>query len=216
MTGVQTCALPISLTCGDISNGYDLWIFPEVKVGADTVETDWEKAKKRLANGEAVLFMPDKLPESKSIEGTYCTDFWNYHMFNLISVSMKKPSPVGTLGLLIDNKNAMLGGFPSEIYSTAQWYDVVEGSRTAILDGLPIEPAVRTIDTNDRNHSLGTIFEVNAGGGKLLVCTARLDKKTDSVPCRQLLRSLSDYVKSDCFAPKDSVTLAELDKIFIE
>ena len=206
----------LTLTCGDISNGYDLWIFPEVKVGADTVETDWEKAKKRLANGEAVLFMPDKLPESKSIEGTYCTDFWNYHMFNIISVSMKKPSPVGTLGLLIDNKNAMLGGFPSEIYSTAQWYDVVEGSRTAILDGLPIEPAVRTIDTNDRNHSLGTIFEVNAGGGKLLVCTARLDKKTDSVPCRQLLRSLSDYVKSDSFAPKDSVTLDELDKIFIE
>ncbi|MGN0551946.1 MAG: beta-glucuronidase, partial [Oscillospiraceae bacterium] len=204
------------LTCGGISNGYDLWIYPEVTVSTDDVETDWEKAKAKLANGEAVLFMPDKLPESKSIEGTYCTDFWNYHMFNIISVSMKKPSPVGTLGLLIDNKNEMLGGFPSEIYSTAQWYDVVEGSRTAILDGLPINPAVRTMDTNDRNHSLGTIFEVNAGGGKLLVCTARLDKKMDSVPCRQLLRSLSDHVRSDSFAPSDSVTIDELDKIFTE
>ena len=108
----------------------------------------------------------------------------------------------------------MLNGFPSEIYSTAQWYDTVEGSRTAILDGLPIEPTVRTIDTNDRNHSLGTIFEVKTGGGRLLVCTARLDKKTDSVPCRQLYMSLAEYVGSDKFSPTAEVSLGELDKIF--
>ena len=206
----------LTLETGGIKNGYDLWIFPEVSDAPNCAETDWERAKSRLANGEAVLFMPDKLPEDKSIEGTYCTDFWNYHMFNSISVSMKKPSPVGTLGLLIDKDSAMLNGFPSEAYSTAQWYDAVEGSRTAILDGLPIEPTVRTIDTNDRNHSLGTIFEVKTGGGKLLVCTARLDKKTDSVPCCQLYRSLAEYVGSDRFAPTAEVSLGELDKIFEE
>lgn len=206
----------LTLTCGDISNGYDLWLYPDEKNCGLSFETDWEKAKARLENGDAVLFMPDELPEEKSIEGTYCTDFWNYHMFNQISVSMKKKSPVGTLGLLIDNKNAMLEKFPSEIYSTAQWFDIVENSRTAILDGLPISPAVRTIDTNDRNHSLGTIFEVNVGKGRLLVCTARLDKKTESVPCRKLLSCLCEYVGSDKFAPKDSVSASDLDKIFIK
>ena len=206
----------ITLETDGIRNGYDLWIFPEVTELPTCAETDWEKAKARLSNGEAVLFMPDKLPESKSIEGTYCTDFWNYSMFNSISVSMKKPSPVGTLGLLVDKNNAALNGFPSEIYSTAQWYDAVEGSRTAILDGLPIEPIVRTIDTNARNHSLGTIFEARTGGGRLLVCTARLDKKTDSVPCRQLYKSLSEYVNSDSFKPTAEISLSELDKIFKE
>ena len=160
--------------------------------------------------------MPDKLPESKSIEGTYCTDFWNYPMYNSISLSMKKPSPVGTLGLLIDNQSAALSEFPSEIYSTPQWYDAVTDSRTAILDGTGIEPVVRTIDNCGRNHSLGTVFEVNAGGGQLLVCTARLDKKTDSLPCRRLLKSLSDYVRSDGFKPSQSAEIDLLDGIFTE
>ncbi|MGN0598359.1 MAG: beta-glucuronidase [Oscillospiraceae bacterium] len=206
----------LTLETDGIRNGYDLWIFPEVTELPTCAETDWAKAKARLSNGEAVLFMPDKLPESKSIEGTYCTDFWNYSMFNSISVSMKKPSPVGTLGLLVDKDNAALNGFPSEIYSTAQWYDAVEDSRTAILDGLPIEPIVRTIDTNARNHSLGTIFEARTGGGRLLVCTARLDKKPDSIPCRQLYKSLSEYVNSESFKPTAEISLSELDKIFKE
>ncbi|MGN1304408.1 MAG: beta-glucuronidase [Oscillospiraceae bacterium] len=206
----------LTLETDGIKNGYDLWIFPEVTELPTCAETDWEKAKARLSNGEAVLFMPDKLPESKSIEGTYCTDFWNYSMFNSISVSMKKPSPVGTLGLLVDKDNAALNGFPSEIYSTAQWYDAVEDSRTAILDGLPIEPIVRTIDTNARNHSLGTIFEARTGGGRLLVCTARLDKKSDSISCRQLYKSLYEYVNSDSFKPTAEISLSELDKIFEE
>ena len=51
-------------------------------------------------------------------------------------------------------------------------------------------------------------------GGRLLVCTARLDKKTDSVPCRQLYRSLAEYVGSDKFSPTAEVSLGELDKIF--
>lgn len=206
----------LKLTCGDISNSYGLWLCPETAADASSVVNDWNKVKELLAKGEKVLFMPDKLPESKSIEGTYCTDFWNYPMFNSISLSMKKPSPVGTLGLLIDNTNAALSEFPSEIYSTPQWYDAVTDSRTAILDGTGIEPVVRTMDNCGRNHSLGTIFEVNAGGGQLLVCTARLDKKTDSLPCRRLLKSLSDYVKSDSFKPSQSAEIAVLDGIFTE
>lgn len=206
----------LKLTCGDISNSYDLWLCPETAADASGVVTDWNEAKARLAKGERVLFMPDKLPESKSVEGTYCTDFWNYPMFNSISVSMKKPSPVGTLGLLIDNTSAALSEFPSEIYSTPQWYDAVTDSRTAILDGTGIEAIVRTIDNCGRNHSLGTVFEVNAGGGQLLVCTARLDKKTDSLPCRRLLKSLSDYVRSDGFKPSQSAEIDLLDGIFTE
>lgn len=204
----------LTLTLGDISNGYDLWIYPEVNVDTNNIVTDWATAKKLLEKGEKVFFCPDSLPEEKSIEGTYCTDFWNYHMFNQISVSMKKPSPAGTLGLLIDNDNPMLRGFPSEIYSTAQWYDIVQNSRSAILDGIALDIAVRTIDTNDRNHSLGIVFEANVGNGRLLCCTARLDKKTDSLPCRRLLASLSEYFVSDSFVPKCAVSLSELEGVF--
>jgi hypothetical protein len=137
-------------------------------------------------------------------------------MFNSISVSMNKPSPVGTLGLLIDKDNTALSEFPTEIYSTPQWYDAVTDSSAAILDGTGLETIVRTIDNCGRNHSLGTIFEVQSGGGKLLVCTLRLDKKQESLPCRHLLKSLQDYVSSDKFAPAQNADINVLDKIFTE
>ncbi len=211
--------LLLELECGGAKNSYDLWIFPEIN-GIDldgiTVAKDWETAENALANGEKVLFMPAEIDGEKSIEGTYCTDFWNYPMFASISRSMNKPEPVGTLGLLVEKEHPLFASFPTEIYSTAQWYDVVTDSRTAILDGIAVNPIVRTIDNCERNHSLGTLFEVNAGGGKLMVCTAKLDEKTDSVACKQLLKAIGEYMKSDKFAPNQSVGLSEMRNIFAE
>ena len=204
----------IQLTCGDISNSYDVWVFSS-SAPADFV-TDWGDAKTRLARGESVLFIPEKISAERSVEGTYCTDFWNYPMFSSISESMNKPLPVGTLGLLVDTDHPALKNFPTESYSTPQWYDTVTDSRTLILDGTGIEPIVRTIDNCKRNHSLGTIFEVQTGGGKLLVCTAHLDKKQTSVSCAKLLECLSEYVRSVEFAPKASIDMTELNKFFSE
>ncbi len=206
----------LTLNYKDISNKYILWVYPKETAEAPEnllVTHDWEEAKSSLKDGGRVLFMPDKLDESNSVEGTYCTDFWNYPMFRSISESQKKPVPVGTLGLLIDNNHPALADFPSESYSTAQWYDIVNRSRTAILDGTGIDPIVRTIDNCERNHSLGTVFEVKAGGGKLLVCTAKLDGE-DSLPCAALLKSLEEYAASEAFKPEQTAEIEALDKIF--
>lgn len=202
----------ILLSCGDITNSYDIWVFADSR-SADFV-TDWSDAKTRLSKGESVLFIPDKISEENSVEGTYCTDFWNYPMFSSISESMNKPLPVGTLGLLIDTKHPALKNFPTEMYSTPQWYDAVTDSRTLILDGTGIEPIVRTIDNCKRNHSLGMIFEVQTGGGRLLVCTAHLDRKQSSAACAKLLEGLGEYVRSEKFSPVQSVDIGRLDKYF--
>lgn len=203
----------LNLSCKDICNKYILWIYPNVSV-ASSVTTDWSTAKSKLSEGKSVLFIPKNLNEENSVEGFYCTDFWNYPMFRSISESMKKPVPVGTLGLLIDKKHSALESFPTESYSTAGWYDIVSCSRTAILDGTGIEPIVRTIDNCERNHSLGTIFEVKAGSGKLLVCTAALDEQKNSLPCQALLKSLTEYVSSEKFEPAQTVEIEVLDKLF--
>ena len=134
-------------------------------------------------------------------------------MFNSISLSMNKPCPVGTLGLLIDKEHPALKGFPTEIYSTAQWYDIVTDSRTAVLDNLGVSSVVRTMDNCGRNHDLGTVFEVKTGGGRLMVCTARLDSKK-SLPCVRLLNCLTSYVRSEEFEPRETVDIAALDSIF--
>lgn len=169
-----------------------------------------DEAKTALSEGKRVLFFPDGLLDDKnSIAGAYCTDFWCYHMFNMISENMGRPTPVGTHGYLIQNSHHALDGFASETYSTPQWFDIAENSRTMILDGLPIDPVVRTIDNFDRNHNLGTIFEVKCGGGKLLVCTAPL-LKLESPCAKQLLASLAEYADSDNFNPSAEVGFGTL------
>ena len=203
----------LNLSYEDICNKYILWVYPNVSV-ASSVTTDWNTAKTELSEGKSLLFIPKNLNEENSVEGFYCTDFWNYPMFRSISESMKKPVPTGTLGLLIDKKHPALESFPTESYSTAGWYDIVSCSRTAILDGTGIEPIVRTIDNCERNHSLGTIFEVKAGGGKLLVCTAALDEQKASLPCQALLKSLTEYVFSEKLEPAQTVEIEVLDKLF--
>ena len=206
----------LTLNCKDICNKYILWVYPKTAAGKPdglTVTSSWEKAKDSLSKGGKVLFFPKDLNETNSIEGTYCTDFWNYPMFSSISESMKKPLPVGTLGLLIENNHPALAEFPSETYSTAQWYDIVTASRTLITDGTGIEPIVRTIDNCKRNHSLATIFEVKTGGGSLLVCTADIEN-SDSVSCRALMKSLANYAASEKFAPKQSADISVIDNLF--
>lgn len=208
----------LTLTYGNLRNKYALWIYPshirESSHDGLTVTDCWSTAKSALAGNGRVLFMPQKLDESNSIEGTYCTDFWNYPMFSAISESMNKPLPVGTLGLLIDNAHPALSQFASETYSTAQWYDIVNCSRALIIDGTSIQAIVRTIDNCGRNHSLADIFEVNTGGGRLLVCTAALGKSKSPV-CRCLLKSLTDYAASDKFLPAQDVNIEIMDKLFL-
>lgn len=203
----------LNLSYKDICNKYILWVYPKI-AEVPKVTADWRTAKSELSEGKSVLFIPKDLNVENSIEGFYCTDFWNYPMFRSISESMKKPVPTGTLGLLIDKKHPALADFPTESYSTAQWYDIVSNSRTAILDGTGIEPIVRTIDNCERNHSLGTVFEVKTGGGKLLVCTAALDEQKNSLPCQALLKSLTEYISSEKFEPSQTVEIEILDKLF--
>lgn len=218
MPEISSPAKAVLDICMDgIRNRYVLWIYPRISTAEPenaVVTSDWGEAKRALADGAEVLFLPKNIRSGCSVEGTYCTDFWNYPMFRSISESMNKPVPVGTLGLLIDNAHPALAEFPSECYSTAQWYDIVSSSRTVILDGTGIVPIVRTIDNCERNHSLGTIFEVSAGGGRLLVCTAPLDEKAESLPCMQLLQSLFGYLSSERFAPSQRVEIGVLDKFF--
>jgi hypothetical protein len=167
-----------------------------------------------LEKGGKVLFFPEHTQRDFMIPGTYCTDFWNYPMFSSISELMDKPLPIGTLGLLIDNKHPALAGFPSDTYSTPQWYDIVTASCSLILDGMDIKPIVRTIDNVKRNHSLGLIFEAQVERGRLMVCMANIYRLKGNPPAMQLTRSLLDYMNSPAFAPSEQLSGARFRLLF--
>ena len=155
------------------------------------------EAEKLLAAGKTVLIVPQLGDIANSIEGYYCQDFWCYHMFRLISEMMKKPEPVGTMGLLIDAQHPALADFPSEKFSTPQWWEIVSNSRSEILDGSAEgkRVIVRTIDNFERNHDLALMYEYNYLDGKVVVCNCDFEKLAASPEGRQFICSVVGYVK---------------------
>jgi hypothetical protein len=107
--------------------------------------------------------------------------------------------------------------FPTEFYSNWQWWDLIQGSRSVILDDTPAEfrPIVQVIDNFVRNRKIGNLFEARVGKGRLLVCTLNLSGHLDKRPAaRQFLKSLYGYLASDEFLPAQELALPVLEKIF--
>lgn len=115
---------------------------------------------------------------------------------------MKKPLPVGTMGLLVDNKNPALKYFPSEFYSTPQWWDIVMNSHLSVLDNTNINPIVQMIDNFERNHRLGLLYEFKVDQSNILVCTCPLYNMDNSRASKWLEYSLKKYMESDNFKPE--------------
>lgn len=194
--------LALEIEGTDIRNHYDLWVIPTVEKtdisGAYIFNEVNDEAESLLKQGKTVLIVPDLSKLENSIEGFYCQDFWCYNMFCIISQMMKKPDPVGTMGLLIDTEHPALAGFAGEKYSTPQWWEIVQNSRSVILDDFKGEKnvIVRTIDNFDRNHDLSLLYEYEKDGGKVVVCSCDFDKLSKSPEGRAFIKSVVDYVRN--------------------
>lgn len=208
---IGNAKLTLSLPQEQLQNAWEITVLPPVSpVREDvTVAYSFTEAEPYLRQGGRVLLLPAQITEK--IEGFYCADFWNYHMFRIISESMGKTPPVGTMGLCMDAAHPIARAMFSADYSTPQWYEAVTHADCAVLDAAPAgyRPAVQMIDNVERNHRLGVIFEAAVCGGSLLVCTVRFDEKPDDISMNRLHHAVTDYVQSEQFQP-DTVLSAEL------
>ena len=171
--------------------------------GNVAITTDWVETDAAIDTGRSVLFYLNP-SENRSLPGAYCTDFWNYPMFKSISESMGKPIPVGTLGTLIAKDHPALAHFKTESYSTPQWYEIIERSRSSLLNWLGFRPIVTVIDNCESNDNLGIIYEFMIMDGKngpshVLVCTSPLRKlaQEGNAPAAALERSLLEYLEGE-------------------
>lgn len=229
--GIKLVAALYNGGCKLSENSYELVLYPSKNMqiketliapsytasSGQTVylTNDYTEAKGMLAEGKRVLYLPNEVKEK--IQGFYCTDFWCYPMFRTISESMGKEVPIGTMGLCIEKDHPALAQFPTEKYSTPQWYAIVSESDCAILEDVTeksFRPIVQMIDNFERNHKLGILFEGKAGEGKLLVCTSRLSNIADRVEVQQFAKSILDYAASDAFEPEEELSMDKLQNIF--
>jgi hypothetical protein len=227
----------VSLENSDIVNQWEIWVYPPapgtaaLAAGTDfiirrhvgdangklsppakdtvvVVSRKWDdRTRAALAKGERVLLMPeDRL--ANSLPGKFLPVFWSPVWF-----PSQKPN---TMGILCDPRHPVFAQFPTEFYSNWQWWDLLEGSRSVILDDAPAEfrPIVQVIDNLARNEKIGNLFEARVGKGRLLVCTLNLSGNLQQRPAaRQFVRSLYNYLASDEFLPREELTLPVLDKI---
>ena len=164
----------------EYANEYEMWVYPDydVEISEEAISSGdkklliarkEEQAAEWQRKGVPFIYIPEM--GQADVEGTYCTDFWNYPMFRSISESMNRKVPIGTLGLWIDKENTMLREFPCEKFSTPQWFNLVMHSHCSVLDGKEdIQTIVQPIDNVERCHKLGMLYYEK----EVPVCTSRL------------------------------------------
>jgi hypothetical protein len=207
--------MKLEVTVDKYSNDWDFWVYPAILPEIDAAsiyfcsEID-AKAEEMLNNGGKVfLYAAGKVENGKDVKQYFTPVFWNTSWF--------KMNPPHTTGILIQKDSPAFADFPTESHSNFQWWDMLHRQQVMNLENFPpdFRPLVQPIDTWFINRRLALLFEANVGKGKIMVCSADLKNDLDKRPAsKQLLYSLTNYMKSDKFAPKGTVNLATIKELF--
>lgn len=197
-------------------NSYELWVYPEI--GTQPVSDSvivcekWDdNTKQLLLDGGSVLLLPTPdvrvLPESVAVRFT--TDYWS-RMFH------RSNQDAHTMGMYIQKEHPVFKKFVTDEYNDYQWFNLMKGSRAIIMDELPpdIRPLTWNIDHMEWGRKLGSLFEVQVGRGKLMVCTFDLKKQRFIYPeAAQLYKSIVEYMASEAFNPEACADIQALDRV---
>jgi hypothetical protein len=202
-------------------NDWDIWIYLPVTPipapeGVTIVNDLTDAAVAKLDTGGKVLLLipPERVkgdPELGKVALGFSSIFWN--------TAWTRGQPPTTLGILCDPKHPLFAGFPTEGYSNWQWWYLIHDAAAMVLTGLPksLHPDVRVIDDWVTARPLGLVFEAKVGAGRLMVCSIDLEHRMESDPVRtQFRRSLLDYMTGRKFAPKTSVSVAQVRSLMAE
>lgn len=169
--------------------------------------TDWADARRRLEEGERVLFMPANPMGRRTL---FDSHFWNPIMFRW------DPMIVGTR---IEAGHPAFDQFPTSYYADWQWSDILNHATALDLTALrTLTPLIQSVDTYEFNRKLGIAFEATVGKGRLFVlCVDAVAPDDAKRPAtRQLIRSVKAYVASDHFAPTTALAPHEAEALFAQ
>ena len=189
-------------------NQWNIWVYPAKQEAVEKLpyiaSTLDNQAMERLNKGENVLLLlqPGSILAEKGgdIRVGFSSIFWNTAWTN--------KQPPHTLGILCDPKHPALAAFPTERYSDFQWWDLVSNCNAMVLDDFPADyrPIVHLIDDWFTNRKLGILLEGKVSNGKLMVCSADLQKDLNKRPAaRQFRQSILEYMASDRFNPSTTL-----------
>jgi len=208
--------LHLNVSVNDYTNGWDFWVYPPQP---ESLEKDVhitnslnKEAIQILNNGGKVLWSLKNKSLSSEFGGNikvgFSSIFWN--------TAWTRGQAPHTLGILCNPKHKALQKFPTEYHSNWQWWDAMNHGQAIVLDNFSesIQPIVRIVDDWFQNRSLGLVFEVKVGNGKMIISGADLlTNKAERIEAQQLTYSLISYMKSSEFHPVSKISIKELQKL---
>ena len=186
-------------------NQWDIWVYPSgnnpQRNDEDIIISDELNAGilEKLMNGASVLLMAHELGTTEtSVTAHYYPLYWSLTFF---------PGQGKTcIGLLLQEGHPAFEHFPTSWHSDWQWETISADAKGFILNDLPhaYRPIAQPVDDFHRNNKIGSVFELKAGQGKLLVCGYNL--KAELPVAVQLKKSLLDYMATPEFNPQHQVS----------
>jgi hypothetical protein len=191
-----------------VKNQWTIWVYPAAKQTPRKLphiaSTFDATVLERLNKGEDVLIISPKgtiRPEKGgNIPVGFSSIFWN--------TAWTRGQAPHTLGILCNPAHPALASFPNEGYSDYQWWELVSNCDAMLLDDFPpaFRPVVHLIDDWFTNRRLGILLEAKVGKGRLMVCSADLNKNLSKRPAAaQFRQSILEYMASDAFDPQQQI-----------
>jgi hypothetical protein len=220
ISSMRKVVFKVSLPGTPFENHWDLWVFPRKleplsKDRVHITSTLDKEALQKLESDVPVLLLadPESLVPGKKGRPTvgYSTVFWN--------TAYTKNSPPQTMGILCEPEHPLFNLFPTDYYSSQQWWDIVHESAALQLDEMPenVRPLVRLIDTWHYNRRLALLVEAKVNKGRLIICGANLTDSLDQRPsARQFRKSLLSYMNSADFKPQVELSIDQVESFFLK
>lgn len=197
--------LTLTMTFGDCTNSYSLWIYPDKRPTCPEeihicqhLDND---ALTVLSTGGCVYLSPDATAEAlpQSVQCHFSPDFWNV-------CSFVKQS--GTMGQLIDATHPVFRNFPTETHTDWQWWPMA--SQRAIILPENYQAIITELDSYAYLRPLAQLLECRCGGGRLMLSTLGLHQLQQYPEARALQESIYQYMVSEDFKPTQEIDFQTL------
>lgn len=183
-----------------VKNSWDYWVFPEQEKAVTSdrnnqasrvrllTELDHESIDFVARGGKAILLGSGPFP-------TLPTTF-----------QIMSGGRVHGNNATVVRDHPFMVTFPHEGFCDWQFYTMLEGAETVVFNDLeiPFHPIVEIVSSYKMIRKQSSLFELQVGAGRLLVCTLKLDE-TDC-GAQYLLHAMLNYMNSEEFAPQTIVS----------
>ena len=206
----------VAIAGTDYANDWDFWVYPNFESDEQTQIDDSVVVVRKfgrplfdaLADGQRVLFLPEREEIKSPLDGRFIPVFWSPLHF---------PNQPGSLGTVIDADHPVFADFPTSTHTDWQWWELLATSTSINGSELGDEftPMMQFIDKYNRNDLPAIIWEAKVGKGSLLVCSLDVESEPKKrIVAAQLKRSLLAYINSSQFAPTHQLEPKQLIKLF--